>query len=144
MRGGGGVMTSMRLRLVFFFLLLTFFCYVVVRCSGGEVMTSMRMRLVFFFLCLTMSAVHVQLTLILMLLMSQSFWWSFQDACCLTFHTSTMQKPRVFAAFQTKISQLTLKLNIKNTKSLVFATLSQKRCQKQKTLENEITETSCC
>ena len=34
--------------------------------------------------------------------MSQSFWWSFQDTCCLTFHTSTMEKPRVFAAFQTK------------------------------------------
>ena len=47
--GGGGMMTSMRLRLVFSF---SFVGYVVVRCSGGEgggVMTSMRMRLVFSF-----------------------------------------------------------------------------------------------
>ena len=44
---------------------------------------------------------------------SQSFWWSFQDTCCLAFHTSTMQKPRVFAAFQTKTSKMTLNLNLK-------------------------------
>ena len=48
---------------------------------------------------------------------SQSFWWSFQDTCCLTFHASTMQKPRVFAAFQTKTSQLTLKLNKQTRKA---------------------------
>ena len=30
-------------------------------------------------------------------------------SCCFTFETSTMQKPRVFEAFQTKSSQLNLK-----------------------------------
>ena len=75
---------------------------------------------------------HVQLTLILMLLMSQSFGWSFQDTCCLTLHTPTMQKPGVFAAFQTKTSQLTLELNKKHEKH-AFATLSQKRYQKTRT-----------
>ena len=34
--------------------------------------------------------------------MSHSFWCSFQDACCLTFQTSTMQKPRVFCSFSDK------------------------------------------
>ena len=31
-------------------------------------------------------------------------------SCCLTLETSTMPKPRVFEAFQTKNSQLTLKI----------------------------------
>ena len=32
-------------------------------------------------------------------------------SCCFTFETSTMQKPRVFEAFQTKTSKSTLKIN---------------------------------
>ena len=32
-------------------------------------------------------------------------------SCCFTFETSTMQKPRVFEAFQTKTTKLTLKIN---------------------------------
>ena len=32
-------------------------------------------------------------------------------SCCFTFETSTMQKPRVFEAFQTKTSKLTIKIN---------------------------------
>ena len=34
-------------------------------------------------------------------------------SCCFTLETSTMQKPRFFEAFQTKTSQLTLKINKK-------------------------------
>ena len=77
---------------------------------------------------------HVQLTLILMLLMSQSFWWSFQDTCCLAFHTSTMQKPRIFCNFPDKNFENDAKIELKkSTKSMVFATLSQKRYQKTRT-----------
>ena len=46
--------------------------------------------------------------------------------------SSTMQKPRIFAAFQTKTSQLTLNLNKKH-ESMVFVTLSQKCYQKTRT-----------
>ena len=83
----------------------------------------------------------------LMLLMSHSFWWSFQDTCCLTFQTSTMQKPRVFAAFQTKTSQLTPKLhNHKTRKAWYLRHFRQNatKTQEQKTWENENPETSSC
>ena len=54
---------------------------------------------------------------------------------CFSFETSTMQKPRVFfAAFQTNTSKTTQKINLtKSKKSMVFATLSQKRYQKTRT-----------
>ena len=48
---------------------------------------------------------------------------SFQDTCCLTFHTSTMQK----TSTDLKIEQK------QNTKNMVFATLSQKCYQKTRT-----------
>ena len=35
----------------------------------------------------------------------------FAVSCCFTLETSTMQKHRVFEAFQTKTSQVTLKIN---------------------------------
>ena len=71
----------------------------------GGVMTSMRMRLV--------SSVSF-----VALLLKRC---RFAASCCLTFETSTMQKPRVFEAFQTKTSQLTLKINKKTkTKSMVL------------------------
>ena len=79
--------------------------------------------------------------------MSHSFWWSFQDTCCLTFQTSTMQKPRVFAAFQTKTSQLTPKLhNHKTRKAWYLRHFCQNatKKQEQKTWENENPETSSC
>ena len=79
--------------------------------------------------------------------MSHSFWCSFQDACCLTFQTSTMQKPRVFAAFQTKTSQLTPKLhNHKTRKAWYLRHFRQNatKKQEQKTWENENPETSSC
>ena len=57
-----------------------------------------------------------------------------------TFHTSTMQKPRVFAAFQTKTSQLTPKLNNHKTRKAWYLRHFRKNAttkQEQRTLENE-------
>ena len=114
--GGGGVMTSMRLRLVLSFCfvdLLLLCCGAVQWWRGGG------------------DDVHANPLVILMLLMSQSFWWPFQDTCCLTFHTSTMQKPRDFAAFQTKTSQLTLKLNQKTRKAWYLRHFRKNATKKQ-------------
>ena len=101
--------------------------------GGGGVMTSMRLRLVFSF-----SFGDLLLLARLWCGVSQSFLVVISGYLLVdfpqTFHTSTMQKPRVFAAFQTKTSQLTPKLNNhKNTKSMVFATLSQKCSHKTRT-----------
>ena len=60
-------------------------------------MTSMRMRLV-------SSVSFVALLLKRCRLLCEAL---VAASCCFTFETSTMQKPRVFEAFQTKTSQLT-------------------------------------
>ena len=91
---------------------------------GGGVMTSMRMRLL-------SSVSFVALLLKRCRLLCEAL-----DAAsyCFSFETSTMQKPRVFAAFQTKTSKTTQKINLKKgKKSMVFATLSQKCYQKTRT-----------
>ena len=69
--------------------------------GGGGVMTSMRMRLV-------SSVSSVALILVRCRLLCEAL---VAASCCFTFETSTMQKPRVFEAFQTKTSKLTLKIN---------------------------------
>ena len=105
--------------------------------GGGGVMTSMRLRLVFSF----------SFGDLLLLGCGAVFWWSFQDTCCLTFHKSTMQKPRVFAAFETKASQLTPKLNNHKTRKAWYLRHFRKNAttkQEQRTLDNENPETSCC
>ena len=123
--GGGGVMTSMRMRLVSSvsfvasyvphfasflrcFCRLSTFCtcqlrlaFVFQLCAGmGWVMTSMRMRLV-------SSVSFVALLLKRCRLLGEAL---VAASCCFTFETSTMQKPRVFEAFQTKTSQRTPKI----------------------------------
>ena len=87
---------------------------------GEGVMTSMRMRLVssvsFFALLLK------RCRLLCEALVAAS--------CCFTFQSSTMQKPRVFEAFQAKTSQQNSKIiNNKRRKNMVFATISTKRNQ---------------
>ena len=69
--------------------------------GGAGVMTSMRMRLV-------SSVSFVAVLLKRCRLLCEAL---VAASCCFTFETSTMQKPRVFEAFQTKTSQLTLKIN---------------------------------
>ena len=90
----------------------------------GGVMTSMRMRLV--------SSVSF-----VALLLKRC---RFAASCCLTFETSTMQKPRVFEAFQTKTSQLTLKINKKQRRKAWYYN-SAKTSPKNKTknyFKNEV------
>ena len=64
-------------------------------------MTSMRMRLV-------SSVSFVALFLERCRLLCEAL---VAASCCFTFESSTMQKPRVFEAFQTKTSKLTLEIN---------------------------------
>ena len=146
---GGGVMTSMRMRLVSSvslvasyvcrishrflrcFCRLSTFCTCQLRLAfvfqlragvgggdgGGGVMTSMRMRLV-------SSVSFVALILERCRLLCEAL---VAASRCLTFETSTMQKPRVFEALQTKTSKLTLKINTnQRRKARYFATLPQK------------------
>ena len=83
--------------------------------DGGGVMTSMRMRLL-------SSVSFVALLLKRCRLLCEAL---VAPSYCFSFETSTMQKPRVFAAFQTKTSKTTQKINLKKSKkSMVFATLS--------------------
>ena len=52
----------------------------------------------------------------------------------LGFHTSTMQKPRIFCSFPDKNFENDAKIELKkSTKSIIFATLSQKRYHKTRT-----------
>ena len=78
-------------------------------------MTCMRMRLLF-----SVSCVHLVLVCVLVRYMGgegaggddvHANATVLAVSCCFTLETSTMQKPRVFKAFQTKTSQLTLKIN---------------------------------
>ena len=98
----------------------------------GGVMTSMRMRLVFSFW-------FVDLLLIVLVVISGYLLLGFPHVD----HAKTSR----FCNFPDKTSKMTKKLNFKkSTKSMAFATLSQKRYQKQerRTLENENTDASCC
>ena len=52
-------------------------------------------------------------------------------SCCFTFETSTMQKPRVFEAFQTKTSQLTLKINKKQRRKAWYLRQFRKHLTKK-------------
>ena len=83
----------------------------------GGVMTSMRMRLV-------SSVSFVALLLKRCRLLCEAL---VAASYCFTFETSTMQKPRVFAAFQTKTSKTTQKnqLNKKQEKSMVCDTFAK-------------------
>ena len=147
--------------LCFLFLLLTtFFCYVVVRCSGGEggggllaaaknssLNPSTSSQILLMLTKQTCSWYHVQLTLILMLLMSQSFRGSFQDTCCLASTRRPCKNLAFFAAFQTKTSKMTLKLNLKKARKALYLRHFRKNAttkQERRTLENENTDTSCC
>ena len=73
--------------------------------GGGGVMTSMRMRL-----RLLSSVSFVPLLLKRCRLLCEAF---VAVSYCFSFETSTMQKPRVFAAFQTKTSKTTQQINLK-------------------------------
>ena len=106
---------------------------------GGGVMTSMRMRLV-------SSVSFVALLLKRCRLLCKAL---VAASCCFTVEMSTMQKPRVFEAFQifqTKTSQLTPK-NIKTTRRKAWY-LRQCRKNVSKKQDKNYTpktiETSCC
>ena len=144
--GGVGVMTSMRMPLVSSVIFVASFVYRIshrfLRCFAesrlfahasldlhlffssvrgwgggwGGVMTSMRMRLV-------SSVSFVALLLKRCRLLCEAL---VAASCCFTFETSTLQKPRVLEAFQTKTSQLTPKI-IKHTRRKAWYL---RRCRK--------------
>ena len=98
-------------------------------------MTSMRMRL--------LSSVSFVALLLKTLLCEALAAASY----CFTFETSTMQKPRVFAAFQTKTSKTTQKISFKKARKAWYLRHFRKNAtkkQEQKTWENENADTSCC
>ena len=95
-------------------------------------MTSMRMRLL-------SSASSVALLLKRCRLLCEAL---VAASYCFSFETSTMQKPRVFAAFQTKNFENDAKNQLKKSKkSMVFATLSQKTLPKNKNKKHGKTKT---
>ena len=77
------------------------------RGMGGGVMTSMRMRLL-------SSLSFVALLLKRCRLLCEAL---VAASYCFTIETSTMQKPRGFAAFQTKTSKTTQKINFKKART---------------------------
>ena len=105
--------------------------------GGGGVMTSMRMRLL-------SSVSFVALLLKRCRLLCEAL---VAASYCFSFETSTMQKPRVFAAFQTKTSKTTQKINLTNARKAWYLRHFRKNAtkkQEQKTWENESADTSCC
>ena len=147
--------------LCFLFLLLTtFFCYVVVRCSGGEGggwTTSCGKKQQPQPLNLKPNPAHAYETNMQLVSCTADADSDVADVAIVSgvisgylllgFHTSTMQKPRIFAAFQTKTSKMTLKLNLKKARKALYLRHFRKNAttkQERRTLENENTDTSCC
>ena len=93
---------------------------------GGGVMTSMRMRLV-------SSVSFVALILERCRLLCEAL---VAASRCLTFETSTMQKPRVFEALQTKTSKLTLKVNTNQRRKARYLRHFRKNPHQQKRTNN--------
>ena len=105
--------------------------------GGWGVMTSMRMRLL-------SSVSFVALLLKCCRLLCEAL---VAASYCFTFETSTMQKPRVFAAFQTKTSKTTQKINLIKARKAWYLRHFRKNAtkkQEQKTWGNANTDTSCC
>ena len=94
--------------------------------GAGGVMTSMRMRLV-------SSVSFVALILERCRLLCEAL---VAASCCFTFETSSMQKPRVFEAFQAKTSKLTLKINTNQRRKAWYLAHFRKNLtnKKEKTL----------
>ena len=133
--GGGGDNVHANATCVFFFCWPSsamWWCGAVVGEEGGGDDVHATATCVFLFLLLNFFCPY----------WSQSFWWSFQDTCCLAFHTSTMQKPRVFAVFQTKTSKMTLNLNLKkHEKHGICDTFAKNATKKNKNEEHWKTKT---
>ena len=105
------------------------------RGRGG--MTSMRMRLL-------SSVSFVALLLKRCRLLCEAL---VAASYCFSFETSTMQKPRVFAAFQTKTSKTTQKINLNKARKAWYLRHFRKNTtkkQEQKTWENQNADTWCC
>ena len=127
----GGVMTSMRMRLVFSFSFvdLLLLCGGAVQWwgRGGGVMTSMRLRLVFFSFVDLLLPLLVAIVLVVI-----------SGCLLLGFPHVDHAKTSRFCSFPDKNFENDAKIELKkSTKSTVFATLSQKRY-------NENADTSCC
>ena len=99
--------------------------------DGGGVMTSMRMRLL-------SSVSFVALLLKRCRLLCEAL---VATSYCFTFETSTMQKPRVFAAFQTKTSKTTQKINLKKARKAWYLRRFRKTLPKNKNKKHGKTKT---